>query len=166
MPHLLLISSRPGAGKTAFGQWLRETLSFEFIETDRNGHWLDALCGANNELTAARVFDQAAALAPKVVIEWGFPVRFLVCVRELDNAGFDTWWFDGDRDALRTSYIRCKGASQAAVAAYEAQTTGIDGALSELATFYGDRVINTVMPGPTYLPFDDIAQRVLRGNLN
>jgi hypothetical protein len=101
---LLLLSGRPGAGKTKVGNWLREHRDFIRIETDDPAEWETwgpLLCGSQSPKDAAKVRDNALDLGENVVIEWGFLIQYFGCVRELRHAGFDAWWLDGDEEALR-----------------------------------------------------------------
>jgi hypothetical protein len=101
------------------------------------------------------------ALGPDVIVEWGFKVALLGCVRLLRSAGFEAWWFDGDPDAAQQSYVRRRGDSPAAMAAYEVQIADIGTAWPAIERFYGDRVIRTVTTGPAYTPFEEIAATML-----
>jgi hypothetical protein len=96
-------------------------------------------------------------LGPNVIIEWGFKVALLGCVRQLRAAGFDAWWLDGEEAAARQGYISRKGYSPSVMAAYRVQVEEIRAAWPRLERFYGDHVIRTVTFGPTYKPFDEIA---------
>lgn len=159
---LLLMSGRPGAGKTEVGNWLARHRGFIHVETDADwGTWGPLLCGSQSPEATAETRDRARALGPKVVIEWGFKVGLLRCVRHLQAAGFEAWWLDGDEEAARQGYMRRRGNSQTVMAAYWAQTTDIQAARSELEFFYGDHIIRTVTSGPTYLPYAEIASIML-----
>jgi hypothetical protein len=158
MTHLLL-SGRPGAGKTAVGNWLAEKHGFRHIETDEVG------LGVVQELLEGVQTRQS--LGEKVVLEWGFPPSDLPAVRRLrDVAGFDAWWLDGDEPTCHQRYlIARKHLSSAQLAdaekRYQAQVRAIELAQVEFASFYGgDHIIDTVTSGPTGLEYCTCAQIV------
>ena len=154
---LVLLSGRPGAGKTAFGSWLAVQRGFVHIETDAEwSKWGSLVCVQSLEAAVA-TRNLARALGPNVIIEWGFKVALLGCVRQLRAAGFDAWWLDGEEAAARQGYISRKGYSPSVMAAYRVQVEEIRAAWPRLERFYGDHVIRTVTFGPTYKPFDEIA---------
>lgn len=94
---LILLSGRPGAGKTETGRWLATEHCYVHVETDVEwATWGQALCTADILAGATAVRNRARALGPDVVIEWGFRVKLLPCVRQLRMVGFETWWLDGD----------------------------------------------------------------------
>lgn len=158
---LLLVSGRPGAGKTAFGNWLRDNHGFVHIESDTEWEWARLLCGARRPAEAAVTAARARARGQNVVVEWGFPTPLLECVRHLRQAGFDTWWFDGEEDALRYGYVKRRGVSRVTMETYWNQVNTIGETWPQMEAFYGDHVVRTVASGPTYLPFEEIASRVL-----
>jgi broad-specificity NMP kinase len=89
---LLVLSGRPGAGKTEVGKWLASRRDFTHVETDVPADWEDwwqLLCGSQNPKVAAEVVAKVPALGSEVVIEWGFKVELLDRVHPLRDAGFD-----------------------------------------------------------------------------
>ncbi len=118
--------------------------------------WGPLVCGQNLEAAVA-TRNLARALGPNVVIEWGFRVALLGCVRHLRAAGFDAWWLDGEEVAARQGYISRRGNSTGVMAAYRVQVEEIREAWPRLERFYGCQIIRTVTSGPTYMPFDEIA---------
>ena len=147
---LVLLSGRPGAGKTASGGWLAERQGFIHVETDAEwSTWGPLVCAQNLEAALATLI-RARSLGPNVIIEWGFKVALLGSVRQLRSAGFGAWWFDGDEVGARQGYIMRRGASPSVMEEIQA-------ASPELEPFYGDHIIRTVKVGPTYLPFEEIA---------
>lgn len=147
---LLLLSGRPGAGKTEVGKWLAERCGFTHIETDT-----DAGLRTLNELLGGDQTPQG--LGENVVIEWGFMIQDFDSgyVRQLRDAGFDAWWLDGDEEAARQGYMMSRQhlspeKLRQAVIAYQAQVPAIERAWPQLESFYGDdHIIRTVTSGPT-----------------
>lgn len=161
---LLLLSGRPGAGKTEVGNWLHEHRGFTHIETDADAEWKTwgpLLCGSRNPEVAAEVVAKARALGPKVIIEWGFNVELLDCVRQLRDAGFDAWWLDGDEEAARQGYMKRRGDSPVVMNAYWRQVNAIEAERPKLECFYGDHVVRAVTSEPTYRPCAEIVSIML-----
>jgi hypothetical protein len=76
---LVLLSGRPGAGKTGFASWLAGRRGFVYVETDAEwGIWGPLVCVQSLE-AAFVTRNLARALGPNVVIEWGFKVASLGC---------------------------------------------------------------------------------------
>jgi dephospho-CoA kinase len=80
----LLLSGRPGAGKTHVGKWLAERRGFTHVETDTPAglHTLNELLNG---------VQTAQGLVDNVVAEWGFKIEYFDAglVRQFRDAGFD-----------------------------------------------------------------------------
>ena len=74
---LVLLSGRPGAGKTEFGKWVAAERGYVHIETDAEwSTWAQPLCVHSDE-QAVVARNRVRALGPNVTIEWGFAVQLL-----------------------------------------------------------------------------------------
>jgi len=160
---LVLLSGRPGAGKTKFSSWLAEERGFVHVDTDAEWETWGPLVLVQTLAQAAATRERALELGADVIVEWGFKPQFLDSVRLLRTAGFDAWWLDGDEEAARQRYINRRGNSLYLVTLYEAQVRAIREASETLERFYGDHIVRTVKPGPTYVPMDEIATAILGG---
>lgn len=158
--NLLLVSGWPGAGKTVFGQWPAANRGFVHVETDAQPNWISIL-SARDLQAAASARNRMCELGPEVVIEWGFVVSLLPCIRLLRTVGFDCWWFDGDHDAALDGYVQRRGRSPSTLATYQRQTSEITAAWARISAFYGDRVVHTVAAEGARAPFPELANRIL-----
>jgi hypothetical protein len=158
---LLLLSGRPGAGKSEVGKWLAEQHGFRHIETNTEAGWRTL-----NELLGGVQTPQG--LGENVVLEWGFPPDNLPAVRWLrDVAGFDAWWLDGDEPAAHQGFTMSRRhlspeQQREAENNYQAQVPAIEKAWPQLESFCGhDHIIPTVTSGPTYLSCAEIVSLML-----
>jgi hypothetical protein len=157
---LLLISGRPGAGKTEFCRWLHDTYDFIDVETDTRPQFIAHLV-VQNAIEAQAAKEYMLDLGSDVVVEWGFiPESHLASVRFLRYVGFDAWWFDADEATARHLWLRAHGRNPP-MESYLAQTERINQAWPTLSRFYRDHIVRTVESGPTYTEFDVIAARIL-----
>jgi hypothetical protein len=156
---LLLISGRPGAGRTEFCRWLRDTYNFIHVDTDTRPQILYRLV-VQTAIEAQATKEYMLGLGSDVVVDWGFIPDFLGSVRLLKLVGFDAWWFDADEATARELWRRARGGSPS-MAPYLAQTKRIRQAWPKLSKFYGDHIVQALEPGPTYTEFDAIAARIL-----
>jgi len=156
---LLLISGRPGAGKSEFCRWLAAHRDFVHIETDVEWSPWGQLAAAAGAGTAATLRDMALAAGPNVALEWGMRMEYLGRVVDLKEVGFEPWWFDGDEPAARIGWVRAH--SEAGIRAYEIQRDSIAAHAAAIETVFGDRTIRTISSGASYLPPEQIAQIIL-----
>src|SRR5216117_1257584 len=107
---ILLISGVPAAGKSHFGAWLERSHSYLHLDVEREGRLAkygleDAWAACFNALQAEPLVSALMKLGPPVVLDWGFPPRWLSVVRLLKSAGVVIWWFDADHAAARKAFI-------------------------------------------------------------
>jgi hypothetical protein len=156
---LLLISGRPGAGKSEFCRWLAAHRGFVHIETDVQWSPWGELAATAGASTAGALRDLALDAGPNLALEWGMRMEYLGRVLDLKEVGFEPWWFDGHEPAARFGWIRAHG--EAGIRAYEIQRDSIATHAAVVETVFRDRIIRTVSDGPIYLPPEQIAQIVL-----
>jgi hypothetical protein len=157
---LLLISGRPGTGKSEFCRWLAENRGFTHIEVDsdpdRWGRYLE-----QGTLAVARELsrDLRRSVGRDVAFEWGFPPGMLDRVGLLRKVGFEPWWFDGDPVAARQGYEHRQGPINPAD--HESQLEAIRKSWKAIEREFDGRIIQNVSPGPTYLPPEEVAAIIL-----
>ncbi len=93
----------------------------------------------------------------RVVIDWGFPPSALNTVEQLKSFGVDIWWFDGDRETAKASFIQRyqRREHPATPADLDAQLVAINVAWKEIKRVFGNHVIESVSVGG-YVPSDRI----------
>jgi hypothetical protein len=144
----VLLAGVPATGKSSFAGWISEKYDLDNIDIDREPH---------------RYGPDAWRVMPRVVIDWGFPVHCLPVVKQLVASGFDHWWFDGDRDAARQSFLSRSG-HPANLAALDTQMGNIERHWKEIAELFSGRVVNVINAGPRYLSNEErLAEMVTRG---
>jgi hypothetical protein len=108
----LFVAGVPATGKSWLGKWLVENHGYIHIDAEAaDGADFDKV-GVRNEwnnliLTGrATKFDKAIRkLSVPVIVDWGFPTRFLYVVKALQEEGFHTWWFHAQRDMARQAFV-------------------------------------------------------------
>jgi hypothetical protein len=151
---LALVSGIPATGKSSFGRWLAEHHGFIHIDVENGGfrcvnlhaEWVRAVGGPVPDVRP--LVDGLSAFNRPVIVDWGYPPSWLPRVGALHAAGVAAWWFDGDHDAARRSFINRGTIS---VQALDAQMAGIQAVCRELRSFYGARMIPTISSDGSFL---------------
>jgi hypothetical protein len=114
LPHLF-VGGVPATGKSWLGQWLAERHGYLHIDAERdNGAAFDGLgvhVAWNDLILSGRAPSFLAAinrLRRPVIVNWGFPTRYLYVVTALQAEGVHAWWFNADTEAARRAFVlRC-----------------------------------------------------------
>lgn len=157
----VVISGVPGTGKSWFGRWLQDEYGFVYLEADAGGMSEYRLNGLDGEAFV----HQLRSLAPRVVLEWGYPVEFLPRLQAIQRGGVPTWWFDGDRAAARASYIRPRGDAEVTVAAFEKQLAAIERTWPALKEFYEGRIVHTLRADGSFVNPERVMARLFPDGL-
>jgi hypothetical protein len=98
---------------------------------------------------------------PELVITWGFPPdpTCIAKIRDLQAAGVDPWWFDGDRDAAFQNFQRRPG-HPGTVQDWDRQLQKIEAVWPELVRLYGDRRVEVVRADGSYMDQAEIFSRI------
>lgn len=168
MNHLILLAGIPATRKSSFGRWLESnrnviSLDLENHQTDSLKETLRLIMGTISSSIDIEVFiGHLETLGRSVVIDWGFPVSQLPLVDALKQAGFRLWWFNGDRAAARTAFIkRNQSATKPIpVECFDTQMDGIEREWSRISELFGDHVIEVLNSDGSYLSPEQIATRM------
>jgi hypothetical protein len=108
----LFIAGVPATGKSWLGSWLEQTQGYVHIDAERNGGVDFDRAGIHNEWndlvetgSAKSLTDAIDQVGKAVVINWGFPTRFLYVVSALQAEGIHAWWFHADRTQARAAFV-------------------------------------------------------------
>ncbi|SRR6266545_369041 len=94
MLHNLFLAGVPAVGKSWLGTWLAEQRGYVHIDAERNGGFDFDRAGVHDEWNelietgrAKSFLTAVRRLAKPVVINWGFPTRYLYIVSALQCRG-------------------------------------------------------------------------------
>ena len=146
MAHLL-IAGLPGTGKTEFSRWLADTHGYLHIEVDtalENDPAIQLLLH-RDVFNVLKVAENLKARGPDVVIDWGFVPALLGRVRQLVRTGFEPWWFTGDEDAARRSFLE---AARAPEELFDLQVADIHVSWARIEKVFDGGILNVVRSSP------------------
>ena len=161
VPRNILVAGIPGSGKTTYCQWLEQEKGFLHLDFDEllNGRGTRPKLSLIQHLghTAEEFVCAISGKKQPIVIDWGFPVGGLTLVRLFKESGFAIWWFDGDRNAAKESFVQRGTVS---LDAFTAQMQSIENGWLPIKDVIGDNIINTVTAGPTHVTAESIYERM------
>lgn len=110
--HDLFVAGVPATGKSWLGQWLAEEHGYVHIDAERDGgadfdrarvhyEW-DELISTGR---ATKFVNAICRLPSSVVVNWGFPTRYLYVVSALQAEGIRAWWFHAPRNLARRAFV-------------------------------------------------------------
>lgn len=154
---VLLICGIPGGGKSTFGRWLEETHGFFHVDMEDKGldssglrqSWEEFL----GDLSSRVFYDRLLDLQKPVVLDWGFPVTFLMAVDVLRRQGVRPWWFTGDRLFARINFLKAKGPDPKP---FDCQYAAISGHWGAISPVFSDRIIRIVGEDGSFMPYDKL----------
>jgi len=143
-PHLFL-AGVPATGKSWLGPWLAEEHGYVHIDAEKCGGIDFDRAGLRREwnelVEAGRATSFLAAvgrLAMPVVVDWGFPTRFLYVVAALQAEGVHAWWFHAQRDQARTAFVARGGIDPRC---FDGQMNDIEREWLVIALVFGGRIL-------------------------
>ena len=139
----LFILGIPACGKTTFSRWLVSERGF-------------VRCPSTEEPSAFFVSEIERALehATDIVIDYGFPEGGFPIADALIGAGFEFWWFDGDRTASLEAFIARPG-HPATPQNYADYMAHIERNWPWYQARFGDRRLDVIGPGPAFMSNED-----------
>jgi len=150
--RVMLLTGIPASGKSVFGQWLEKSKGFLFLNVehgalDRLGlkaAWDGMFSGTG---TAEQFVQELTRLQRLVVLDWGFPVHCLPIVEALQQAGVEAWWFDGNREAARQSFVR---RGTVPIELFDKQLSGIEREWAAIQRTFRGHILKSIRSGPAY----------------
>jgi hypothetical protein len=151
MERPLFLAGVPATGKSWLGCWLAEH-GYIHIDAEKDGGAdfdRTALHQEWNNLVAtgrATVFMAAVKTITKpVVVNWGFPTRFIYVVSALQAEGAHTWWLHASRDLARKAFATreaLKSQSQRIhIQCFEKQMDDIEREWLLISSVFGKRIV-------------------------
>jgi hypothetical protein len=154
----LLLSGIPGAGKTHFGKWLEKTHGYVHLDVEKDGavtkaHLLDAWNACIASADVAPFVESLNRLRGSVVVNWGFPPRFLDVIQRFKDEGLEPWWFDADPEAARRAFV---ARGDVPLQAFQTQMAAIQEGWRNIEATFRPNIITTLFPDDTRLPAEVI----------
>ncbi|MGD1156535.1 MAG: hypothetical protein ABSA41_11970 [Terriglobia bacterium] len=162
MPTVILISGVPATWKSSYCRWLGQQKGFLHLDFDK----LLRGQGSIEKLSFVQVLQTAGVEAfiataqrngNTVVIDWGFPPNNLPAVRELQAAGVEVWWFEGERQIARQKFIERGGVDPRC---FDVQMDAIEANWLEISRVFGPHAIETLHSDGTYTEPEEIFNRM------
>jgi hypothetical protein len=148
--HGLFLAGVPATGKSWLGQWLAEEHGYVHIDAERNSGADFDRAGIHKEwdeliLTgrATKFAKAIRALQKPVVINWGFPTRYLYDVSALLAEGIDNWWLHAQRNLARRAFIK---RGRIDVVYFDRQMVDIEREWLPIKTVFGPRIVDGLRP--------------------
>jgi hypothetical protein len=141
---LLHVTGTPGTGKTCFTRWLEA--KHGYIRWP-SGAEPDASSTLNQ-------IKSAVATSSNVVLDWNVPPDGIHQVEMVQSWGFETWWFDGDRET-RLKVFLGREDHPATPADYERYMEGVKHHWQRYQSLFDDRHLDVLQPGPTFMPNEE-----------
>lgn len=117
MSSHLLVCGIPATGKSTYSAWLEHNKNFLHLDIDAESDSARKSPSGSLERELAKRFfliesqgnarrfiEYLAVCKKPVVVDWGFPTKYLWIVKELQQRGLHVWWLDGDRSAAREAF--------------------------------------------------------------
>jgi hypothetical protein len=160
MNKSFFLAGVPATGKTWVGRWLAENHGYVHIDAEKNiGADFDKV-GMHEEwnklIATGRASAFVASLRGKgkpVVINWGFPTRFLYVGAALQSAGIGAWWLHGCRAHARAAFLNRGSISPVC---FDRQMDDIEREWSLYSLVFGPRIILGLNPDSSQRKPEDI----------
>jgi hypothetical protein len=163
----LFVAGVPATGKTWFGEWLAKKHGYFHIDAERDygvdfdklgvhAEW-DDLIGSHN----AREFVAAINKQPRpVVVNWGFPTRFLYVAAALKAEAVPIWWFNGDPEMARRAFVRRGGIDPAL---FDKQMSAIERDWAQIEAVFRPRILHALRQDGSHRTPEELWSEVSAG---
>jgi hypothetical protein len=138
---LLHVTGTPATGKSTFTRWLETTHGYtRWPQGDEPG-----------PTSTLGEIQHAIANSPNVVLDWNVPPAGIPQVQMVHQWGFETWWFDGDRDTGLQVFL-ARPNHPATIRDYQVYMAGIERYWAQYHSLFHDRRLDVLRPGPIFMP--------------
>jgi hypothetical protein len=141
----LFVAGVPATGKSWLGRWLAKEHGYLHIDAERDGGADFDREGVHREWDqlistgCAETFVQAISRLPKpVILNWGFPTRYLYIVSALQAYGVRAWWFHAQRHLAQQAFVARGGIDPVY---FDRQMNDIDREWLLIASVFGSHVV-------------------------
>lgn len=160
--RLTLLAGIGATGKSSYGRWLEAERGFWHIDvenyTPNERAFVEAWWRLCNGRAAPE--DITAAAERPIVIDWGFPPSAFQMVDRIKGFDIPIWWFDGDRDAARASFIKRRTED---VASFDRYLAELQQYWAKVEPIIRDSTINVIYADGSYMPPQDIYKIMFEG---
>jgi hypothetical protein len=160
-PPRILVAGIPASGKTSYSAWLEREQGFLHLDLDEleKGNGTEKNLDLRDCLrhSAERFLRVVSEVPQPIVLDWGFPPTLLTLADCLNQNGFAIWWFDGDRQVARESFIR---RATVPIDAFDIQMKSIEEYWQRIQNVFDENLIYTVSDGPNYATPEYIYSRM------
>jgi hypothetical protein len=146
----LFVAGVPATGKSWFGQWLAEKHGYIHIDVEKTGGADFDRAGVHSEWDelistgcATRFVTAVRKLPNPVVVNWGFPTRYLYVVSALQAEGVPTWWLHAQRNPARQAFVKRGGIDPVY---FDLQMADIEREWLLIASVFRPRIVEGLRP--------------------
>jgi GNAT superfamily N-acetyltransferase len=158
-PHLF-VAGVPATGKSWLGQWLAAQRGYVHVDAERDHgadfervevrrHWNDLVATGRARSFVAAIGEQHKP----VIVNWGFPTRFLYVVAALQAEGIATWWFHAEAEVARRAFVRRGGIP---VAYFDRQMADITREWLLIEAVFRPRILEALRPNGAHRSPEDL----------
>jgi len=158
----------PTVGKSWLGTWLAEQRGYVHIDAERNGGFDFDRAGVHDEWNelietgrAKSFLTAVRRLAKPVVINWGFPTRYLYIVSALQAEGVQAWWLHAERTQARAAFIARGGIDPQL---FDWQMDNIERERLLISSVFGERVVAGLGPDGSQRRPEDLWSKITRSS--
>jgi hypothetical protein len=158
---IILVAGMPAAGKTSFGDYLRDKKDFLHVDIEEfEGSYFHAVWVAALKLKDMSLFlNTLKERNPNAILSWGFHLDDLQIAADLKKAGVRLWWFDADEARARERFLARGGC---AIEVFEAQVKRIRNNRGKIEELFQPNILTTLRPDNGSMTFGEIFEAVRR----